>query len=493
MKNVILTVLLIISVRALGQSTVQITCTTPSCGTTTLQSNGFSATGSGGAGGLSMTAGSPPSIPGLGLATTSITFFAPSTTALTTSYGVAPGGAGATGLWYGTLGSGASFSGLTFTLNSSNGITGYTGTISGGSGYFTPPPCYVTGTNTTQASCLFTVLNGVINGITFPVPGSGYTGTISIGAAPVLDLSYLTVSDPTLVNSSTGIINSGYYVQVSEAPLTSGDLSEFNSAGDLIDSGIATANVAQLGATGAFTTITGTSSLTLGSNGGTVGSLVLEGSTSGSATLITNGTAATIGASTQVEIPDNKAFVISQSTNSTGGNAVTYGAIGTGTTEAADVTGGNSTGLINTDNKCAFALTTSTFTLALSPVSICSFTLPNAANTWTWQCSMEWSNNAGTSPTFAIGVTWAHAPSAAFQMETIYTANASAPAKQISTTTTTNAAIGATGTLTTSSTLYQAFASGNFTASATSGTFSPTVILTGTGATGTATGQCMLL
>jgi hypothetical protein len=148
-----------------------------------------------------------------------------------------------------------------------------------------------------------------------------------------------------------------------------------------------------------------------------------------------------------------------------------------------------------TQNVCTFALTTSTLTLALSPVSICAYTLPATALAWYWQCSMTWSNPAGTTPTFAIGVTWAHAPSAASQLENIYTTNGGAVAgisTQASTATTTNAVIGATGTLTNSANLFQAYASGTFTGSATSGTFSPTLTLTGTGATGTAVGGCTI-
>lgn len=151
----------------------------------------------------------------------------------------------------------------------------------------------------------------------------------------------------------------------------------------------------------------------------------------------------------------------------------------------------------NAKNRCTFALTTSTFTLALSPVSLCTFTLPNAAVTWYWSCTMGWSNVAGTTPTFAEGVTWAQAPSTAFQMANITTTNGvagtSAPVgSQLTTSTTSNGNIMATGTLSNSATVFQANMSGTFTSSATSGTFSPTVSLTGTSATGTAVGGCSI-
>lgn len=145
----------------------------------------------------------------------------------------------------------------------------------------------------------------------------------------------------------------------------------------------------------------------------------------------------------------------------------------------------------DTKNTCTFALTTSTFTLALSPVSLCTFTLPNAAVVWYWSCTLGWSNVAGTTPTFAEGVTWAQAPSAAFQMASIDTTNAGV-GTQGTTATTTNANILATGTVTNSATIFLAQMSGTFTGSATSGVFSPTVSLTGSGATGTAVGGCTI-
>jgi hypothetical protein len=145
----------------------------------------------------------------------------------------------------------------------------------------------------------------------------------------------------------------------------------------------------------------------------------------------------------------------------------------------------------DTQNTCTFALTTGTFTLALSPVSLCTWTLPNAAVTWYWTCTMGWSNVAGTTPTFAEGVKWAQAPSSAFQMANILTTN-TGTSTQLTTATTTNANILATGTVTNSATLFQATMSGKFTSSATSGTFSPTVSLTGTSATGTAVGGCTI-
>lgn len=142
-------------------------------------------------------------------------------------------------------------------------------------------------------------------------------------------------------------------------------------------------------------------------------------------------------------------------------------------------------------NDCTFALTTSTFTLALSPVSLCTYTLPGTAKTWYWSCTMGYSIPAGTTPTFAEGVTWAQTPSAAFQLANIYTTN-TGTSTQGTTATTSNAVILTGVTFVAGATIFQATMSGTFTASATSGIFSPTVSLAGAGATGTAVGGCTI-
>lgn len=144
-----------------------------------------------------------------------------------------------------------------------------------------------------------------------------------------------------------------------------------------------------------------------------------------------------------------------------------------------------------TKNTCIFNLGTAAFTTGLSPVSLCTFTLPGNAQSWYWTCELGWSNAAGTTPTFSEGVTWAQAPSVAFQMGSIFTTN-TGTSTQLTTTTTTNANILTTGTLTPAATVFQATMSGTFTGSGTSGVFSPTLSLTGAGANGTAAGACTM-
>lgn len=144
-------------------------------------------------------------------------------------------------------------------------------------------------------------------------------------------------------------------------------------------------------------------------------------------------------------------------------------------------------------NTCTFNFTTGQFTLAASPLSMCSpvYTLPNAALTWAYECNFTWSVDAGTTPTLTFGQTFTQAPSAANEWQSIFTNN-TGTSIQASQAVTTNSSMTATGTLTTSATKFQANIGGTFTASATSGNFSPTATLTGTGANGTLRGWCSI-
>lgn len=141
--------------------------------------------------------------------------------------------------------------------------------------------------------------------------------------------------------------------------------------------------------------------------------------------------------------------------------------------------------------QCSFSLTTSTLTLALSPVSLCTITLPNAAVVWRVNCQGGWSVTAGTTPTFAVGNKWAQTPSGVFGAANIDTTNAGVGV-QGTTSSTSNGNILATGTLTTSATIFTTTWWTTFTGSATSGTYNPTASLTGTSATGTLVGFCTI-
>lgn len=151
----------------------------------------------------------------------------------------------------------------------------------------------------------------------------------------------------------------------------------------------------------------------------------------------------------------------------------------------------NASGPLIQTQQCSFALTTSTLTLALSPVNLCTITLPNAAVVWRVNCQGGWSVTAGTTPTFAVGNNWAQTPSGVFGAASIDTSNAGVGV-QGTTSSTSNGNIVATGSLTTAATIYTASWWTTFTGSATSGAYHPTASLTGTSATGTLVGFCTI-
>lgn len=140
---------------------------------------------------------------------------------------------------------------------------------------------------------------------------------------------------------------------------------------------------------------------------------------------------------------------------------------------------------------CQFAFTPTTFTTALSPVTVCTFALPAVSFTWTWHCEAGWSNNAGTTPTYSEGVNWSVAPSVAVQTGNVFTSLADAGVNGF-TSTATNANFVTTGTLTNSANIFYTSFGGWFISSASATNFSPTVSLTGTGGTGTLTGACTI-
>jgi len=235
--------------------------------------------------------------------------------------------------------------------------------------------------------------------------------------------------------------------------------------------------------------------LTLGTNGGTGAGLNYKGSTSGTLQTAVSATAGTLEIAGNLELPDAGGYIWSQSSSAAGNAGFSLTPLGSGTTEAMGTSGGSSTGLFLPLNNCVFSFTTSTFTTALSPINVCQWTLPNASESIGWECYLLWSVNAGTTPTLAFGVNWANAPSATEQHATLYTTNASTAsptALQSGNTSTSNANFITTGTLSTSSTLFQSSMFGAFVSSATSGTFSITATLTGTSATGTLAGHCIL-
>lgn len=151
----------------------------------------------------------------------------------------------------------------------------------------------------------------------------------------------------------------------------------------------------------------------------------------------------------------------------------------------------NASGPLIQTQQCSFSLTTSTLTLALSPVNLCTITLPNAAVVWRVNCQGGWSVPAGTNPTFAVGNNWAQTPSGVFGAANIDTTNAGVGVEG-TTSSTANGSILATGPLTPSATIFTTTWWTTFTGSATSGQYHPTASLTGVGATGTLVGFCTI-
>jgi hypothetical protein len=234
----------------------------------------------------------------------------------------------------------------------------------------------------------------------------------------------------------------------------------------------------------------------LGANGGSAGGFTLYGSTSGNIPCVTNGTGTVIGCGGTYETTDANAFVFSQSTTSTGPTGVKLGVIGTSTTEAFDITSGTSTTLANLGNKCTFS---SAVTLNTTATTICSWTLPNAAKSWRWECDLHYNitTNASNNATLTLGITAAQSPSFESGNAQIYTTNTgtfteanavnfSSPANGTNETILTGATITGTGT-------YRAVTTGVISASATSGTFVITGRLGGSSPAGnvTTSSSCM--
>jgi hypothetical protein len=209
---------------------------------------------------------------------------------------------------------GKTVEGGTFTGGAFNGTVGATtpSTIAGTTGTFSGE-LSTTGTNAqiyTSGAAAYLATYGAAahiytDGADAQIYTSGLNGRISTGGA---NAHISTGSSGAYIQSrSTFRLNSGTFITtLSHAPtadraialpdaagtlaLVSGDLGTPSAIVLTNASGTASINIngtvgATTPSTVAGTTITGTSSLTLGTNGGTGGSVVLNGSTSGSATL----------------------------------------------------------------------------------------------------------------------------------------------------------------------------------------------------------------
>jgi hypothetical protein len=134
-------------------------------------------------------------------------------------------------------------------------------------------------------------------------------------------------------------------------------------------------------------------------------------------------------------------------------------------------------------NGCKITSTGVAMTVSGTAYTICSWTLPNTAATWTWQCSGTYTTTT-SSDTFALGYTASQAPSAAVGNGIIWSAASTQTYGSVSSTTSTANQTIMTGVSVSSVTSIPWSSSGYVTASATSGTFVLTGMLTGSSPSG---------
>jgi hypothetical protein len=188
-----------------------------------------------------------------------------------------------------------------------------------------------------------------------------------------------------------------------------------------------------------------------------------------------------------IEITNSGTFKASQTGVSTGAVGASIGTTGSGTTEAWSINSSNNTGLI-LQNQCKV---NGAITLSTSPTTICSWTLPNAAQTWSWFCNGSYSITAGTTPEISLGMNASQAPTTETGHGLIGSVGSSVSAVQAFTyNSATSTSAGnvpfATPTVvltTVTDSPFQAW--GIIQASATSGTFAITALLSGTTPAGT--------
>jgi hypothetical protein len=182
--------------------------------------------------------------------------------------------------------------------------------------------------------------------------------------------------------------------------------------------------------------------------------------------------------------------------SSTGSNLTT---IDTGITRfAADVwqfgngTANDETALLRW-NTCKLTAAVN-LTVGGGSTTICSFTLPTGAKTWSWNCNGTYSVSAGTTPTFGIGMNAAQAPTSETGSASIDTSlTGTSTQGTVTSTSAGNQSILTGGTVTTvTNAWWSSF--GTIQASATTGTFAITGIVVGTSAVGTVNvgSSCML-
>lgn len=183
------------------------------------------------------------------------------------------------------------------------------------------------------------------------------------------------------------------------------------------------------------------------------------------------------------EITSNGSYKFSQTAAANGTVGASIGITGTGGTEAPTISG-NSTGLFLFPSACK-RTTTAAMTVSGTPVTFCSFTLPNTAQTWAWQCSGTYTTTTATD-TLSLGYTVAQTPVGVTGNAIIYsTLTGTSTAGSVTSTTSTANQVMLTGASVSNVTNEPFTSSGVLQAGATSGTFVLTGALTGTSPSGT--------
>jgi hypothetical protein len=168
------------------------------------------------------------------------------------------------------------------------------------------------------------------------------------------------------------------------------------------------------------------------------------------------------GATVGIKISSTGAYGFTQGSSASGTLGQSIGVAGSGATEVINP----STFLLLPQCKITSAITIGSTS---SPVTICSFTLPNSAQTWAYQCTGTYQTST-SAITLTLGTEFSHAPTVSNHNAQIWSAATSTFAGPITNTGTT-AVTTLTGAAPASSTSVPWSASGSFTGNATSGTF----------------------
>lgn len=343
--------------------------------------------------------------------------------------------------------------------------------------------------------------NGSANELAIYTSAGGST-TVSADATLIDNGTTLAYTGTGGLSSAGGLVMtgpSGSRTTISTSTANANILLSPNGSGNVTTSG----GLVFSGASGAATTLSTTTpnaNLLLSPNG--TGAVVLNNGVKATPSLVfaantTNGfysNAATkvclavtgndshCWKDTSYEIAGTGSIAWSQTSQASGTAGASMSIVGTSTSE--NIT--TSTQMLMPQCKI-----TSAVTLSTASTTICSWNLPNSAQTWAWQCSGTYSITSGTTPDFGLGMNASQAPTSETGNALISSVSGSVSAAQVftgdsatSTSSGNQSIYTSTATITTVA-LAPWISSGTVQASATAGTFAITGIMTGTLPAGT--------